>query len=186
VPGVKNAAVRKLQHELGIPSNQLDVDRMKFLTRLHYWASDTVTHGPNSVWGEHEIDYVLFLTINNTSEMTISPNPEEIDEIKWVSPSDLECMLNESTNLFSPWFRILYFKWMKDNWWNNLHVTMTTDKYVDYVTIHRFDPPAEHFGGGGNAVPMFTTIQQEDVGDKRYGKFQILLQSGQFRRMSNS
>lgn len=45
VPGVKNAAVRKLCHELGIPASQLPVGNFKFLTRLHYWAADTVTHG---------------------------------------------------------------------------------------------------------------------------------------------
>ena len=45
VPGVKNAAVRKLDHELGIPANELPVGKFKFLTRLHYWAADTVTHG---------------------------------------------------------------------------------------------------------------------------------------------
>lgn len=46
VMGVKNAAIRKLNHELGIPPSQLDVTKFKFLTRLHYWAADTVTHGP--------------------------------------------------------------------------------------------------------------------------------------------
>ena len=45
VTGAKNAAVRKLDHELGIPANQVPVDKFKFLTRLHYWAADTVTHG---------------------------------------------------------------------------------------------------------------------------------------------
>ena len=45
VMGVKNAAVRKLEHELGIPSGEVPVDKFKFLTRLHYWAADTVTHG---------------------------------------------------------------------------------------------------------------------------------------------
>ena len=45
VMGVKNAAVRKLEHELGIPMGELKVEEFKFLTRLHYWAADTVTHG---------------------------------------------------------------------------------------------------------------------------------------------
>ena len=47
VLGVKHAAIRKLNHELGIPPDQLNVDKFKFLTRLHYWATDSVTHGPN-------------------------------------------------------------------------------------------------------------------------------------------
>ena len=61
VTGVKNAAIRKLDHELGIvdilPSD------FKYLTRLHYWAADVVTHGQSSPWGEHEIDYILFIQV---------------------------------------------------------------------------------------------------------------------------
>jgi isopentenyl-diphosphate delta-isomerase type 1 len=45
VMGVKAAAVRKLEHELGIPVGELPIENFKFLTRLHYWAADTVTHG---------------------------------------------------------------------------------------------------------------------------------------------
>jgi isopentenyl-diphosphate delta-isomerase len=46
VMGAKNAAIRKLNHELGIPRSEFDISKFKFLTRLHYWAADTVTHGP--------------------------------------------------------------------------------------------------------------------------------------------
>ena len=53
--GAKYAAIRKLFHELGIPSNELPIEKFKFLTRLHYWAADTVTHGPKR--------YVLYLQI---------------------------------------------------------------------------------------------------------------------------
>ena len=45
VNGAKNAAIRKLDHELGIPAKQVPVEKFKFLTRLHYWSADTVTHG---------------------------------------------------------------------------------------------------------------------------------------------
>lgn len=64
VPGVKNAAVRKLAHELGIKAEDVPIDSFKFLTRLHYYAADAVTHGPNAPWGEHEIDYILFIQVN--------------------------------------------------------------------------------------------------------------------------
>jgi isopentenyl-diphosphate delta-isomerase len=46
VSGAKHAAIRKLDHELGIPASQVPFVKFKFLTRLHYWAADTVTHGP--------------------------------------------------------------------------------------------------------------------------------------------
>jgi len=64
-PGVKRAAVRKLKHELGIDS--LRPEQFKFLTRLHYWAADTVTHGPSAEWGENEIDYILFVQVTPSS-----------------------------------------------------------------------------------------------------------------------
>jgi len=153
VNGVKNAAIRKLQHELGVPPEECP--EMKFLTRLHYWAADTVTHGPSSPWGEHEIDYVLFMTVRSKSAITIAPNPEEIDAVKWVNSEELEAMLKDKTNLFSPWFRLIYYKWLKDTWWKDLNLTMKTDACQDYDTIHEFDPPVEHFGGAGNAGPMF-------------------------------
>eukprot|EP00798_Chlamydomonas_sp_ICE-L_P012804 gene12804-16063_t len=61
VMGVKAAAVRKLEHELGIPPQQLPITGFHFLTRLHYCAADTHTWGPNAAWGEHEMDYILFI-----------------------------------------------------------------------------------------------------------------------------
>lgn len=45
VRGVKYAAIRKLEQELGIDRSTFSVGDFKFLTRLHYWAADTVTHG---------------------------------------------------------------------------------------------------------------------------------------------
>ncbi len=45
VAGAKAGAVRKLEHELGIPLGDLRPERFKFLTRVHYWAADTITHG---------------------------------------------------------------------------------------------------------------------------------------------
>lgn len=43
----------------------------------------------------------------------------------------------------------------KEGWWDDLHRTMTTDDFCDYESIHRFDPPREHLGGGGDAGPLF-------------------------------
>jgi isopentenyl-diphosphate delta-isomerase len=46
--GVRIAASRKLEHELGIPQNQTPVDEFQYLTRIHYLAPS------NGLWGEHE------------------------------------------------------------------------------------------------------------------------------------
>jgi isopentenyl-diphosphate delta-isomerase len=46
--GVKRAAQRKLDHELGIPSHQVPLDEFHFLTRIHYISPS------DGIWGEHE------------------------------------------------------------------------------------------------------------------------------------
>jgi isopentenyl-diphosphate delta-isomerase type 1 len=46
--GVRSAASRKLEHELGIPRSQTPVDQFQYLTRIHYLAPS------NGLWGEHE------------------------------------------------------------------------------------------------------------------------------------
>eukprot|EP00438_Fugacium_kawagutii_P002711 Skav222413 [mRNA] locus=scaffold2890:2112:4167:+ [translate_table: standard] len=79
--GVKAAAVRKLGHELGIPANELDASRFKFLTRVHYWAA---------VWGEHEIDHILLYRLNAGEKLTVKPNPEEVEAIRWLGSEELK------------------------------------------------------------------------------------------------
>jgi len=175
VMGAKNAAIRKLDHELGIPSSQIDISKFKFLARLHYWAADTVTHGPDSPWGEHEIDYVLFYTVPSKSDLTINGHPDEVDDVKWVTRDGLIAMMEDESLLFSPWFRLICKKWLLDHWWKDLNRTMTTDDHVDLKTIHCFDPPKEHFGGGGKAGPLFGASEAAVEGDQSkkqgaYGK----------------
>lgn len=46
--GAKNAARRKLEHELGIALDQVNVKDIQFLTRIHYMAPS------DGLWGEHE------------------------------------------------------------------------------------------------------------------------------------
>lgn len=48
VMGVKRAAQRKLNHELGIKAEQVPLDNFHFLTRIHYKAPS------DGKWGEHE------------------------------------------------------------------------------------------------------------------------------------
>ena len=71
-PGVKAAAVRKLAHELGIAPEQVPLQGFRFLTRLHYCAADTHTWGPQAEWGEHEVDYILFIRVRD--RMPAYPN----------------------------------------------------------------------------------------------------------------
>lgn len=228
VMGTKRAAIRKLDHELGVPPGTLDVGRFKFLTRLHYWAADVVTHGADSPWGEHEIDYILFcrcaacaaLLCNppplqrraepvspardrlqpllhvrspwhaprpllprrprltparsalpparapacRADGLEVSPHAEEVDEVKWVSQPELQRMMEPGSGLlWSPWFRIIAQRFLV-HWWADLDATFGTDKHVDCNTIHRFDPTAEHMGGGGKAGPWLDVTAEAEVG----------------------
>jgi isopentenyl-diphosphate Delta-isomerase len=53
--GVRVAATRKLEHELGIPREQTPVDQFQYLTRIHYLAPS------DGMWGEHEGEYHTLL-----------------------------------------------------------------------------------------------------------------------------
>lgn len=106
VQGVKVAAQRKLDHELGIPPKDVPLEDFKFLSRIHYMAP---SNGP---WGEHEIDYILIIKAPNAH---VSPNPNEVRDITYVSQQELREMFADSSLKFTPWFRLicdsLLFKW---------------------------------------------------------------------------
>lgn len=136
VPGAKAAAVRKLQHELGIDPQELPASSFKFLTRLHYCARDTGTHGPDAPWGEHEIDYIL---LAKADIKTLNPNPDEVADVKRVTLEELRAMMAPGSGLkWSPWFRIIAEKWLP-TWWGDLDAALATDKHVDAATVHRID-----------------------------------------------
>lgn len=46
--GARQAAQRKLNHELGISASEVPLDQFQFLTRIHYLAPS------DGLWGEHE------------------------------------------------------------------------------------------------------------------------------------
>lgn len=125
--GVKHAAIRKLGHELGIARNQLPAEAFKFLTRLHYCAGDDSEPDPHQ-WGEHELDYLLLVRV---SQVELRPNPEEVEAVRWVSPSELQIMMDPSSGYkWSPWFRIIAEQ-LLPSWWSDLDSALNTDAYVD-------------------------------------------------------
>lgn len=101
--GVRVAASRKLEHELGIPRTQTPADEFQYLTRIHYLAPS------DGMWGEHEgtheflfcdttnecfllsVDYILFLT----ADVTVTPNRNEIRDYKYVSKEELQAMFDD-------------------------------------------------------------------------------------------
>ena len=131
VQGTVAAARRKLNHELGICSEDVPSDDFKYLGRLHYCAADT----NDKSWGEHEIDYILFIRKDVSS---FDFNSEEIQNVKYVTLQELQAMMDPSSGLlWSPWFKIIVDKFLV-KWWSNLDKTFTTDELVDLKTIHKF------------------------------------------------
>ncbi|KAI8968372.1 isopentenyl pyrophosphate isomerase [Mycotypha africana] len=122
--GVRNAAQRKLEHELGIKPEQVPVDKFKYLTRLHYLAPSD-----DSQWGEHEIDYILFIKAD--VDLNISPN--EVRDVKYVTPEELKAMFNDKDVLITPWFKLICESFLF-KWWDQLGTIENVE--VDH-TIHR-------------------------------------------------
>jgi len=168
--GVKAAAVRKLGHELGIPGAELDASRFKFLTRMHYWAADVGTYGPDAIWGEHEIDHILLYRLNPGEKLTLKPNPEEVKATRWLDQTELkEAMAGKrDMPLWSPWFRIIAGRFL-DSWWQDLDAALKTNKHVDTVSIHRFDTAKEFHGGLGRAGPHLDAVAQAEKDAEKEG-----------------
>ena len=107
--GVKNAAIRKLQQELGIDPNEVPIEKFHFITKMRYQARQ------DEDWIEREIDHCLIIH----ADVKINPNPNEVSEIRWVNQDDLEEMLvaDDPNNVIAPWFRCIAARLMDDDWW---------------------------------------------------------------------
>ena len=87
--GVKVAAIRKLEHELGI-KNQVPLDELQFLTRIHYLAPS------DGLWGEHEsiefdlVDYIFVYQ----GPVTLDVNPNEVKSVRYVTKNELKELMN--------------------------------------------------------------------------------------------
>eukprot|EP00056_Hartaetosiga_gracilis_P010854 m.161509 g.161509 ORF g.161509 m.161509 type:complete len:226 (+) comp13402_c0_seq1:738-1415(+) len=109
--GVRFAARRKLEHELGIKPENISLDEFTFLTRIHYLAPS------DEKWGEHEVDYILFLQ----KDVDFQAVPNEVQNTMWVSPDELKDLMataDEKGLKITPWFKLIVenfiFKWWAD------------------------------------------------------------------------
>lgn len=133
-PGATRAAIRKLEHELGIVHSTFEENDFKFLTRLHYCARDDL-NDPLSPWGEHEMDYILISRMPR-AKVVLNLNADEVQDTKYVTREELQKMMHpDSGLLWSPWFRIIAEKFL-DIWWRDLDKTLHTDLHVDVDHIH--------------------------------------------------
>eukprot|EP00698_Gefionella_okellyi_P003714 TRINITY_DN13462_c0_g1_i1.p1 TRINITY_DN13462_c0_g1~~TRINITY_DN13462_c0_g1_i1.p1 ORF type:complete len:233 (-),score=51.86 TRINITY_DN13462_c0_g1_i1:421-1119(-) len=132
--GVKRAAQRKLQQELGIPPEQVPLEAFTFLTRMHYMALS------DPVWGEHEIDYILFIK----RDVDVSPNANEVESVRWVNQEQLKELVSTAEERgvkVTPWFALIGENFLY-KWWNDVD---TVAKHRDVETIHRLGKDVQRF-----------------------------------------
>lgn len=55
-------------------------ENFHYLTRIHYQDEG------DGIWGEHEIDYILFLQ----KDFDLTPNPNEVSEVLYVQKENLD------------------------------------------------------------------------------------------------
>ncbi|KAI8849438.1 NUDIX hydrolase domain-like protein [Chytridium lagenaria] len=116
--GAKRAAQRKLFHEMGIPAEQVPLEKFQYLTRIHYLAPS------DGLWGEHE------------ANVTVNPSPNEVKSGQYVSKPELEEMFaaaDKDEILLTPWFRLIVKNFLY-KWWDNLE---DLSKFQDDSEIHR-------------------------------------------------
>jgi isopentenyl-diphosphate delta-isomerase len=113
--GVKRAAIRKLEHELGI-KNELKEEDLIWLTKIHYGAES------DGEWGEHEIDWILFVQKDVKHELNLN----EVESIEYVTINRLKEMFQEQKQgklLLTPWFHLIAEK-LLFGWWEKLDQIM--------------------------------------------------------------
>ena len=130
--GVKNAARRKLQQELGIDPEEVPLESFHYITRVHYSAES------DEVWGEHEIDHVLVCL--PPAGVKLNLNPNEVDTVEWVDEDGLEAWMKakeEAGEVFSPWFRGIGER-LLHSWWTAVKARDAAMlKALQDDTIHR-------------------------------------------------
>lgn len=101
VEGVKEAARRKLEQELGIPRSVTDSWDFNHIGRFEYkcrW---------NAEWIEHEIDHVMIVK----ADCEVEFNRNEIQAIEWLDDAGLKAMMTRQgrwkSQLIAPWFEAI-------------------------------------------------------------------------------
>jgi len=107
--GIKRAAQRRLFQELGIRKDEIPLEDFHFLTRIHYMAPY------DDKWGEHEIDYVLFIQ----KDVKLNPNDNEVKTCIYVNKKKMREYLAALDVPLTPWFQLILDKFLFQ-WWDKL------------------------------------------------------------------
>jgi len=132
VKGVREAAISRLNVELGIPTDSFqDRSQFQFMTRILYKALCD-----DEQWIEHELDYILIVRQN----VALNLNENEVQNVKYCSRSELQDMFEDPSVCISPWFNILTQSGLVHQWWDDLENIVCTTPCSESLdeTIHDF------------------------------------------------
>ncbi|XP_063583535.1 isopentenyl-diphosphate delta-isomerase 2 [Pongo abelii] len=121
--GVRQAAQKRLQAELGIPGEQISPEDIVFMTIYHHKAKS------DRIWGEHEICYLLLVRKN----VTVNPDPSETISILYLSQEELQELLERGARgevKVTPWLRTIAKRFLY-RWWPHL------DDVTPFVELHK-------------------------------------------------
>ena len=118
--GSIQAAIRKMEQELGVDPSTLAVDDFTAASRMLYWSRS------DDEWVEKELDHILILR----KDISCSPNPNEIEELRWFGRDEFEAFLKSFTaddsqtqngeqRVIAPWFKLIVDNLLSD-WWDDL------------------------------------------------------------------
>ena len=126
IKGAKKAAVRKLTQELGIPPDEIQTEKLNFITKMHYKAR------ADQKWIEHEVDYIFALK----KDVNINPNPNEIQKTRYVDEDELDELFNKSITdgvKIGPWFRLIRDNFLSEIWANLDNLENIKDNEIHHM-----------------------------------------------------
>ncbi|XP_037693628.1 isopentenyl-diphosphate delta-isomerase 2-like [Choloepus didactylus] len=124
--GVRKAAQRRLQTELGIPQGQISPEDILFMTIYHHKAKS------DKIWGEHEICYLLLIQKN----VTVNLDPSETKSFCYMTKEELTELLERGTRgevKVTPWLKTITENFLY-KWWPHLN---EVTQFVVPRKIHR-------------------------------------------------
>ena len=89
------AAHRRLQEELGFDTELTKIGTVKYKAAV----GETLI--------EHEYDHLF----TGSWDAAVTPSPDEVDAIRWISPQALEDWMQREPHQFTAWFPILLDAW---------------------------------------------------------------------------
>ncbi|MBT4824664.1 isopentenyl-diphosphate Delta-isomerase [Candidatus Woesearchaeota archaeon] len=92
----KDSAVRRLKEEMGIDFSELN-EAFTFTYKKDFDNGLT----------EWEFDHTFVGKVNNPE---ITPNPEEVDDYKWINMDELKQDISNNPDIYTYWFKVIVGK----------------------------------------------------------------------------